>query len=41
MVRWMAGHEVTQADALKEFCRLGYRFSAQDSEADRYIFLKV
>lgn len=40
MVRWMAEHEVTQADALKEFCGLGYRFSAQDSGAERYVFLK-
>ena len=40
MVRWMAEHEVKQADALKEFCRLGYRFSAQDSGAERYVFLK-
>lgn len=40
MVRWMAEHNVQQAEALQAFDRLGYRFSPAHSRAEHYVYLK-
>ena len=40
MVRWMAEHDVQQAEALQAFDRLGYRFSPAHSRAEHYVYLK-
>ena len=40
MVRWMAEHNVQQAEELKAFHRLGYAFSPAHSDHQHYVFLK-
>lgn len=40
MVRWLAEHQITQPQDLKEFTDLGYCFSEKDSAEDNYVFLK-
>ena len=40
MVRWMAEHNVQQAEELKAFHRLGYTFSPAHSDHQHYVFLK-
>ena len=40
MVRWMAEHNVQQAEELQNFDRLGYAFSPARSDPQHYIFLK-
>lgn len=40
MVRWMAEHQVRQAEALQAFDQLGYRFSPAHSDPKHYVFLK-
>ena len=40
MVRWMAEHRITDAEALASFDRLGYRFDPARSGPARYVFLQ-
>lgn len=40
MVRWLAENRITNPDDLKAFDRLGYAYSAEQSERDRLVFLK-
>ena len=40
MVRWMAEHNVQQAEELRDFDRLGYTFSPAHSDHQHYVFLK-
>ena len=40
MVRWMAEQQVTQAEALRDFQGLGYRYCPCRSTAERYVFLR-
>lgn len=40
MVRYMAQNQITQPEGLKDFDRLGYRFSPADSDAKTYTFIK-
>ncbi|MGI5962467.1 MAG: peroxide stress protein YaaA [Lawsonibacter sp.] len=40
MVRWMAQSGIEQPERMQEFCDLGYRWSAEKSTQDHYVFLK-
>lgn len=40
MVRYMASHNVTEIDMLKDFTELGYTFDEKHSNAVEYVFLK-
>lgn len=40
MVRWLAERAVTEPEAVKEFRDLGYRYTNDLSETDRWVFLK-
>lgn len=40
MVRWLAEHQVTQAEDMKHFCDLGYAYEPARSTADNFVFLK-
>jgi len=40
MVRYMAEHQIREAEALKKFARLNYTFSGAHSTAENYVFLK-
>lgn len=41
MVRWMAQEQIEDAETLKQFQGLGYRFSEEDSGKGRWVFLKT
>lgn len=40
MVRYMAEHQIRETEKLKGFDRLGYRFSPERSDGERYVFLR-
>ena len=40
MVRYMAEHQVEDPEEIKNFSRLGYRFSPEWSDENSYVFLK-
>ena len=40
MVRFMAEHHILDAEEIKAFDRLHYRYSEEHSDADTYVFLK-
>lgn len=40
MVRWLAEEGITNCEAVKDFCQLGYAFSPQRSSEGRLVFLK-
>ena len=40
MVRYLAQNQITQPEGLKDFDRLGYRFSPADSDTKTYTFIK-
>jgi cytoplasmic iron level regulating protein YaaA (DUF328/UPF0246 family) len=41
MARWMCEHHITDVDAMRGFDSDGYRFDAQESEADRWRFTRA
>jgi hypothetical protein len=41
MARWLCEHHVTDVDAMRGFDSDGYRFDADESEADRWRFTRV
>ena len=41
MVRYLAENQVNTLDGVKEFCRLGYKFSKELSSEKEYIFIKT
>ena len=40
MVRYMAENRIEDPDKIKEFSRLDYRYSAEDSDSDKFVFIK-
>ena len=40
MVRWLAEHQVTDPDAIRDFAELGYKFSSSCSAEDNFVFIK-
>lgn len=40
MVRWLAEHEITAPEEIKEFDRLGYRYLPEQSGRDRLVFCR-
>ncbi len=40
MVRYMAENEIRDVEGLKEFNRMGYRFSFRNSDLNTYVFIK-
>ena len=40
MVRWLAEHQVTDPDAIRDFAELGYKFSSSRSAEDNFVFIK-
>ncbi|MBF7014872.1 peroxide stress protein YaaA [Novosphingobium resinovorum] len=41
MARWMCEHHITDVDAMRGFDTDGYRFDAEESEADRWRFTRA
>jgi cytoplasmic iron level regulating protein YaaA (DUF328/UPF0246 family) len=41
MARWMCEHHITDVDAMRGFDSAGYRFDAQESDADRWRFTRA
>lgn len=41
MVRWLAEENIQSFEAVKGFCRLGYRFDAQASDDTAYHFVRT
>lgn len=40
MVRFLAERRASSPEEMKEFCALGYRFAAERSDADTYVFVR-
>ena len=40
MIRFMAERQAVSPEDMKEFNRLGYRFSSEDSDEKTYVFIK-
>lgn len=40
MVRYLAEHQIQDPAQIQDFCRLGYRFSPEESNDTTYIFIK-
>ncbi len=40
MARWMVEHHVTDPDAMRGFDADGYRYAADESESDRWLFVR-
>ena len=40
MLRWMAENQITDPEDLREFHDLEYRFSAEHSSENNYVFVK-
>jgi len=41
MARWLCGHHITDVDAMRGFDSDGYRFDADESDADRWRFVRA